>query len=142
MVKVKSLEEISNRYKEAASLVPGRYKRAVEKVTDWKERALAGQTLYEEKLADPTIRARRAKAIEKVSNEDWRKNAADIGAKRIGEGMRAKVDKHKAKYKPFRDALAALTLPEKVADPMANIDNRLKAVVSTLIETKKAELGE
>jgi len=142
MVKIKPLEEISKRYDEAASFVPARYKRAVEKVSDWKTPALEGQELYETKLSDATVRARRAKAIEAMSNEDWRKPAIDLGARRIGTGMKAKVDKHKKKFAPFHSALAALELPKRGPTWEENIENRLKAVVSTLVAKKKELLGE
>ena len=66
MVKIKPLEEISKRYEEAATIVPARYKRAIEKVSDWKTPALEGQELYETKMSMAEIRARRAKAIEAI----------------------------------------------------------------------------
>lgn len=142
MVKIKPLEEISKRYDEAASFVPARYKRAVEKVSDWKTPALEGQELYDTKMSSDEVRARRGKAIEKMSNEDWKKPAVELGSRRIGTGMKAKVDKHKKKFAPFHSALSALELPKRSASWEENIENRLKAVVSTLVAKKKEILGE
>lgn len=141
MVKIKSAEEINRRYKEAIPRVGASYKEQVAKVTDWQEKALAGQGVYEEKMANPEILARRGKAIAQVSNEDWKKKAVDLGAARIGPGMAANADKRTRNYEPIRSALAALDLPARTADPMANIDSRVKKVVQAEMDAKKARLG-
>ena len=144
MVKIKSLDEISKRYEEAASIVPERYRRGIEATTGWKEAATSdkAEELWAAKLSEAISARRRQKALALVEESTWKKNAKEVGAARIGEGMRRKgVEKHKKNYAPYREALAALELPEKSADPMANIDSRLKAVVRTLIEKKKELKG-
>ncbi|OYT52523.1 MAG: hypothetical protein B6U76_09735 [Desulfurococcales archaeon ex4484_217_2] len=144
MVKIKPLEEISKRYEESASIVPERYKRGIQAVTGWKDAATSdkAEELYAAKLSEAISAKRRQKALQLVDENTWKKNAIELGGARIGDGMRRKgVEKHKKNYAPYREALAALELPEKTADPMANIDNRLKAVVRTLIEKKKELKG-
>jgi len=144
MVKIKPLDEISKRYEEAASFVPERYKRGIQQVTDWKEKATSdsAEARFKARMSEVLAAERRKKALELVSEADWKKRAVEVGASRIGEGMRKKgVEKHKRNYAPYREALAALELPEKTTDPFANIDNRLKAVVRTLIEKKKELKG-
>jgi len=141
MVKVKPLKEVSERYKEAARFIPARYKRAIAEKPDWKTPALEGQKLYEEKMSDPEVLKRRAGAIEGVSNDEWVDRALTKGAPVIGKAIELSVEKHAKKWAPFREALEAVELPPKTADAMANIDNRLKAVVSALIEKKKEITG-
>jgi len=144
MVKIKPLEEISKRYEEAASIVPERYKRGIQAVTGWKDAATSdkAEELWAAKLSEAISAKRRQKALSLVDEGTWKKLAIELGAARIGDGMRRKgVAKHKKNYAPYREALAALELPEKTADPMANIDNRLKAVVRTLIEKKRELKG-
>ena len=51
------------------------------------------------------------------------------------------LEKRKKNYEPYRAALEALELPPRTADPMVNIDNRVKAVVKTLVEKKKELKG-
>jgi hypothetical protein len=139
MVKIASADEISRRYKDSVPRVAEAYKRGVQGTTDWQERAVASQGLYEAKMADRDVLQRRAKKLAKVSNEEWRSKAADLGASRIGTGMDRAVDKQRRGFAPFREALANLTLPERTADPMTNIDNRAKGVVRVLVETKKGQ---
>lgn len=139
MVKMPSLEEISRKYKEAVPRVPEAYKKAVSGVTDWQEKAIGGQSLYEQKMSDRDVLARRGRKLAKVSNEEWRAKAADLGAARIGAGMDKAVDKQRRGYAPYREALASVALPDRTADPMANIDNRAKAVVKALVDTKKGQ---
>lgn len=139
MVKIPSVDEINARYKNAIGRVPDSYKKGVQQTTDWQEKAMAGQNLYEQKMSDRSVLARRGQKIAKVSNEDWKTRAADLGSSRIGPGMQANADKQRRNYAPFRETLAGLTLPDRTADPMTNIDNRSKAVVKALVDTKKGQ---
>jgi len=141
MVVVKPLAEGKAKYKEAATFVPGRYETGVKRAVGVIDAAVKGQDLYVAKMTDPAILARRETALKRLTDEDWRKPSLEVGKPRIGPGMIAKVDKWANEWKPHRDALEALVLPARVVDPMANIDARLKAVVSTLIETKKKIKG-
>jgi len=141
MVKVKSLEEVKSRYKGAISEAARRYAEAAPKIV-WKEQALAGQKLYEDRMRDEAVLKRRAKAIEKVSDEEFRRAVIQKGVGRIRSGMEAAVDKQAANWAPYRAALEAVTLPEKTTDPIANIDNRVKPIVEALVKKKKELLGE
>lgn len=141
MVKIKPMDEIKAKYTEAAAVVPARYSRAIERVTDWQSKSLEGQALYEEKMSDPTVQARRAKAIGNVSNEEWKNRVRSLGTGRIGEGMKKSVEKQAKGFAPYHAAISGLELPARVSDPMANVDNRLKAVVGVLVDKKKEILG-
>lgn len=140
-MKVKPLDEIKTKYGESAKVVPERYRRAVTAVTDWKVAALEGQALYAEKMSDASVQGRRARAIERVSNEEWKSRALNIGAGRIGDGISKSVEKQSKGFAPYHATLVATDLPARTADPMANIDNRLKTVVSALVDKKKELLG-
>lgn len=140
MVKMPSSAEISKRYKDAIPRVASAYKQGVEKVTDFPERAIAGQDLYVERMRDPDVLERRAAKLAKISNEDWRGPASDVGAARIGPGMAANVTKQARNYEPIRTALEGVSLPDRTGDAMANIDNRVKPVVKAQIDAKKAAL--
>ncbi len=142
MVKVKPLDEIKKHYREGATVAPTRYKDGVTRAA-WKESAASreAEELFKAKMSEALAEERRRKAIEKLTDEDWRKPALEKGATRIGPGMTAAVDKHAARFAPFRSALEGLTLPPKSADPIANVDNRVKPVVEVLVAKKKELLG-
>lgn len=141
-MKVKSKGDIEAAYTEGARVAPSRYTRGVAGTTGFKEDAIAGQTLYEAKMTDPTILARRKAKLEKISDADWKTPALKKGSVRIGPGMVAAVKKQSDGFEPYRSELEGITLPEKTTDPLTNVTNRVGAIAVALAERKKRELGE
>lgn len=143
MVKIRPSSEIDKAYKDSIGRVPGRYKDAVGRVTDWQEKAGsdAAETLYAAKVQEAIASRRRQKATQKTSNEEWRAAASNVGAQRIGAGMQANADKRTRNFEPFRNAIEGASLPDRTADPMQNIDNRVKGMVKVLVDTKKQIKG-
>lgn len=138
MVKIKSQAEIDKNYREAIGRVPGKYKAGVQKTTDWQEKAAAAEELYAAKVQEAVAARSRERGILATSNEDWKNKAASLGAERIGRGMTENADKRTRKFEPFRNAIEGVALPERTADPMANVDNRVKPIVKALVDTKKS----
>jgi len=141
MVKVKPLDQIKKNYAAGATVAPTRYKESVSRTSGVITAAIEAEDLFAAKMSAAIADRRRAKGLAKVSDEDWRRAAMNKGAARIGPGMTAAVDKQSSKYAPFRSALEGVSLPARTADPMANIDARVKPIVATLVETKRAQLG-
>jgi len=142
MVKVKPLDVIRENYRAGATVAPARYKDAVSRAS-WKDAAASteAEELFKAKMSEVLAEERRRKGIEKVTDAEWRDAAVKKGATRIGPGMTAAVEKHATRYAPFRSALEAVTLPPKSADPIANVDSRVKPIVSALVAKKKELLG-
>lgn len=143
MVKIKPSSEIDKAYKESIGRVPGRYKDAVARVTDWQEKAGsdAAEQLYAAKVQEAIASRRRQKATQKTSNEEWRSAASTTGAARIATGMQANADKRTKNFEPFRNAIEGASLPDRVADPMQNVTNRVGGMVKVLVDTKKQIKG-
>lgn len=143
MVKIKSAGQIDANYKSAIGRVPGAYKAGVMATSDWQEKASsdAAENLWKEKIAEAAAANRRQKAVSAVSNADWQSKAANVGSTRIGAGMSANADKRTRNFEPYRSAIEGVSLPAKTADPMANIDARVKPIVSALVDTKKSIKG-
>lgn len=133
MVKVKPLATIEKNYKDSAGTAASRYKDSIPGIT-WQAEAIAGQDLYVAKMSDPSVLARREQEISEVSDAAFRDALLKKGAPVIGARMALAAPKMASGYTPIRNALLALTLPARVADPMQNIDNRLKPVVTTMID--------
>jgi len=133
IIKVKPLEEISKHYKEAARIAETRYKDAIPRI-EWRERAEAGQDLYEIKMKKDEVLKRRLERIKEVTDEEFKKALLEKGAKRIRDGMELAVDKHRKRYKPIRDALDGLEVPDKTDDWEKNIDEILKPIVKKMKE--------
>jgi len=143
MVKIKSSAEIHKKYTDAISRVPANYKAGVQGTTNWQERAASAEAedLWKVKIAEAAAASRRQKAVAQVSNSEWQNKAANIGATRIGAGMTAGADKRTRNFEPYRSAIEGTSLPARTADPMANIDNRVKGIVKSLVDTKKSIKG-
>ena len=143
MVKIKSAGQIDANYKAAIGRVPNAYKTGVMATSDWAEKASSSEAedLYAAKIAEAVAAKRRQKAVSAVSNSEWQGKAANVGAARIGAGMSANADKRTRNFEPFRSAIEGVSLPPRTADPMANVDARVKPIVSALVETKKSIKG-
>lgn len=143
MVKVKPLETVKANYRAGATVAPARYKAAIEKVTGFISAASSddAEALYAARIQEAISAKRRAKALSKLSDADWKTPALTKGAARIGPGMTAAVEKHAANWSPYRAALEAVVLPARTADPMANIDARVKPIVEALVSKKKELKG-
>jgi hypothetical protein len=136
-IKMPSAAEIADRYKKSIGSVPDAYKKGIESTTNWRDAAIGGQSLFEQKMQDPAVLARRKKGLEAVTDAEWKKAAAETGSTRIGAGMTAGADKRTKAYEPYRAALAAIDLPARTADPMQNVTNRVGKIAVTLAELKK-----
>ena len=134
MVFVPSAAEIKQKYLGSLGNVPAAYKSGIERTTNWKDKALAGQNLYEQQMQNAAVLRRRAVALERVSESDWKSRAASLGSTRIAEGMRNGAEKQAANYEPVANALRSVELPDRTADPMANIDNRVKPIVRAMVQ--------
>jgi len=143
MVKIKSSAEIAKKWEDAIGRVPGAYKAGVTRTNDWAEKASSdeAESLWNAKIAEAAAAKRRQKAVSAVSNEDWKRAASEKGSARIGAGMTAAKSKRTSNFEPYRSAIEGVSLPAKSADPMANIDARVKPIVSALVETKKGIKG-
>ena len=143
MVKIKSSAEIAKKWEDAIGRVPAAYKSGVGRTTDWAEKASSNEAedLWKAKIAEAAAANRRQKAVSQVSNAEWQSKAANIGSTRIGAGMTAGADKRTRNFEPYRSAIEGTSLPPRSADPMTNIDNRVKGIVSALVATKKSIKG-
>lgn len=134
MVYVPSAAERKAKYLSSLGQVPANYKSGIERTTNWKEKALNGQGLYEQQMQNAAVLRRRAVALERVSEADWKSKASNLGSMRIADGMRNGAEKQAQNYEPIANALRSVELPERSADPMANIDNRVKPIVRAMVQ--------
>jgi len=137
MVRIKSKAQIEQNFRAAIPVVASRYKAGVDNTSGWQQSAVAAQPLYEEKMRDPEVLSRRAKALARVSDQDWKTAASTKGTQRIAAGMEQGAAKQATNFEPYRQAIESLSLPARTADPIANVNNRVVGVVSALVAVKK-----
>ena len=137
-MKVKSQSDIKNNYDQSTSIVTTRYKAGVTSAS-WKDAAIAGQDLYVATMQDPTVLARRNKGINKVSDDEWRKDTLDKGSGVIAARMKAAAGKQAANFEPYRAALEGMTLPARTTDPAQNVANRVTPIAVKFREIKNSQ---
>lgn len=105
-------------------------------------RSEAAERLYAEKVQIAIANKSRQKALGKVNESDMNAKMQSVGATNYRSGTRDNADKQAKNVEPYYAGLDALDgkYPARTADPMANIDNRVKLVAKTLIDIK-ARLG-
>lgn len=143
MVKIKSSGAIDKAYRDSIGRVPTNYKAGILATTDWADKASsdAAENLWGEAIEEARAARRRQKAIQAVSNEEWKSKAGDLGAKRIGTGMTANADKRTRNYEPYRETIAGITLPDRTASGRENVMNRVIPIVEALEDKKKTIKG-
>lgn len=138
MVKVKSQSQIENNYRNAAGKAGSNYAASIDAIT-WQAEAQAGQALYVQQMQNPEVLDRRSKGIGKVSDTHFKQALRDKGAPVIAGRMQAAAGKMAQGFAPYRAALEGVSLPPRSADPMQNVDNRVKPIVQAMVDTKKAQ---
>lgn len=142
MVKVKDIGTSKANYAGSASEAVRRWKTEIPKA-EWKQPSLdAGAVeLHRVKTMEALDAGRREKGIEAVSDAEWRSRTLKKGGATMASAMSGSADKWAQKYSPYKSALEGVDLPDKSADPMQNIDNRLKPVVQVQVDLKKSIKG-
>ena len=132
MVDTKSLDLSMKKWKEAQGRVPQAYKDGVSAAKDVIAKGVAAEAHYAEALQATIASGKRAKKLQEVSDDQWRQAAITKGATRIGPGMAAAEAKMNTGLGKVLSVIQGVTLAPKTADPMANIDNRVKPIAAAL----------
>ena len=137
LVNTKSLDATVKNYQAGISVAPQRYKDGVNKATNTIENAIAAQALYEARIAESIANKSRVKGLQKTSTAEWKKQAIEKGAARIGPGMQAALPKYQKGMGENLAVIQGVTIAERTSDPMANIDNRVKPIAQALYDNKR-----
>lgn len=137
MVKTKGASATSANYNAAIGRVPGAYKTGVEQTSGWQASAMAGETLYGQKVQEAVANRSRERGISRVSDSEWKTAAAGKGAARIGQGMQASAPKYASAMGEVLSVIEGVSIAARSADPMANVDGRVKPIVQALADYKK-----
>lgn len=138
---MKTITQAVTNYKGSVGLVPERYRMGVESA-DWAGavRRPEAEQNWAAGVQQAAAEQRYGKGVARVSNEEWRRMAATKGAASIAQGMQLGADKYQRRFAPILSAMvdAAKGLPARSTDPMANIDTRLKPIVTAAITAARA----
>lgn len=137
MVDTKSLEATRSRWEGSHGRVPAAYSEGVAGAKDVIKKAIDAEDLYAAKVQEAVASRKRARKLAEVSDEDWRKAAQEKGAARIATGMAAAKDKYAKGMGKVLETIQSTTIAPRTADPMANIDGRVKPLAAALHKLKE-----
>lgn len=137
MVETASLEQTRRNWEGAIGSVPAAYSEGVSAAKDVISKGVAAEDLYAQKVQEAIASRRRANNLSKISDEQWRQAAKNKGAARIATGMTAAKDKFATGIAQVLSTIQGVTIAPRSADPMANVDNRVKPIVAALANMKK-----
>ena len=137
MVDTKSQDQTKKNWEDAIGRVPGAYTAGIQGAKDWQSKAIAGEDLYAQKVQEAVASKRRARKLANVSDDQWRSAAIEKGAARIATGMTASKEKFGTGMSKVLATIQSVTIAPRVADPMANVDNRVKPIVAALAKLKE-----
>ncbi len=140
-VKVKTLEQTKAKWVNSIGKVTEAYKIGVESVNDFKARAIAGQALYAQQMANPTVLARREKMLNKMSDSKWKDNAKLKGSVNIITGMNAAKDDYGKGMADVLAVAASVDLPVRGIGTAANIQ-RVQLMAQAQEDAAKRRRGE
>lgn len=137
MVETKSLEQTRKSWEESHGRVPAAYQAGVQAARDVIAKGVAAEQLYAQRVQEAISSQRRANNLSKISDEDWRKAAREKGAARIATGMAASKEKFAKGMGEVLSVIQGTTIAPRTADPMANVDNRVKPIVANLAKMRR-----
>ena len=132
MVKTKGQAATQANWEAGIGRAPAAYTKGVQGTNDWQEKAIAGEDLYGQKVQEAVANKSRAAGISKTSNAEWQGAALAKGAQRIGPGMTAAKAKFGTGIAKVLSVIEGVSIAPRSADPMANVDGRVKPIVAAL----------
>lgn len=139
MANIKSLDRTNAKWQRVTANAGAEYEEGVKNPTrDWKTQTLGANAAYKQGVQKSIAADSFAKGVSAAGSAKWQENAIAKGPSRFAQGVTLAVDAYSTGFKPYRDVIAALTLPPRGAkgDP-ANI-NRVAVVAKALHDKKLA----
>lgn len=136
MVTTKGLDQTRKNWEASHGRVPQAYSEGISAAKDVIAKGVAAEALWAQKVQEAIASGRRAKQLQKVTDEDWRRAALDKGAARIATGMAASKEKYASGMAEVLSVIEGVTIAPRSADPMANVDGRVKPIVAALAKMK------
>lgn len=137
MVKTKGAAQSSANWEAAIGAVPEKYKTGVQAADGVIEKAIEAESLWAERVQQAISAGTRVKGLQKSSTAEWKQRAIDKGAPRIATGMTASKDKFARGIAEVLSVIEGVSIAPRTADPMANVDARVKPIVAALAAMKR-----
>lgn len=142
MAAIRDIGEIADKW---ATVTPQRVDEYAKGVAqprkDWKTATAAASDVYKGAMQTVISQDLFKKGVARSSTEEWQSGAIGKGAQRWGPGVQLAQGKYATGFGPFRDAIAAVNLPQRFARRDPRNLARVKAIVDAMIRTKTGQGG-
>jgi len=141
MAEIKSIDAISAKW---ARVTPQRAVDYTAGVTnprkDWATNTAAAKGAYHQGLQESMTLNSFEKGVKKAGTPKWQAAAISKGSVRFGPGVAGAEPAYSSGFGPYRNAIAAVILPERFARRDPRNMARVTAIVDALIKAKEAQL--
>jgi len=137
MVKTKGIAQTQANWDAAIGAVPEKYKTGVQGADNVIEKAIEAESLYAERVQQAIAAGSRVKGLQKTSTAEWKARAISKGAARIASGMNESKEKFGRGMSEVLSVIEGVTIAPRTADPLANVDGRVKPIVAALAAMKR-----
>lgn len=126
MPKTKGAEAAAKNWQNSISRVPANYKAGVERTTDFKSAAIAGESNYVSGVTRAASEGSRRKALEAMDERKWQSNASAKGSQRIAQGMTQAADRQRSQIGKVIEVIEGTNLTPRTTDLRQNVQRVLE----------------
>jgi hypothetical protein len=107
----------------------------------WSREAQAAQGSWEAGVQASIAAKSFSKGVAKAGDAAWTRGAVEKGASRFGPGVQVAQADYVKGFTPYRNAIAAVSLPPRFArrDPRNLL--RVQSIVDAMVATRKSQVG-
>ncbi|GAH74924.1 unnamed protein product [marine sediment metagenome] len=103
---------------------------------DWKAETMAAEARYKEGVTKAAAEGRFGKGVAAAGTDKWKRKVTTIGVDRFGPGVMAAGTDYEAGFSPYRDTIAATTLPERYSTGDPRNIKRVEVIAKALHDRK------
>ncbi len=137
---IKAISAIAEKYARVTPQRAGDYVEGVRTTpVDWSKVTQAAGPTYAAGVQAAITGKRFEKGVASAGTERWRAKSVDVGSSRWGPGVQAGAGDYAARFSPYADTLAKLTLPARFPTGDPRNYQRVQAIGEALF--KKRTVG-
>src|SRR3990167_7021315 len=136
MVKTKGVERSVSNWKSGAAGATGRYAEGAAQTTGFTEAAVAGQSLYAQRVQESIAKNTRVTGLQKSGDTKWKEGISKKGVSRWAPGVNAAESDYRKGIAGVLSVIEGVALPPKTSDPAANVAARVTPIAVALRAAK------
>lgn len=113
-MRIMAIDSIANKWNRRSAAATQDFEQGVRNPRrPWQAATLDASSAYAEGVQEAIANDQFSKGVSQSSDSEWLSRTLKLGVQRYAPGIRESVSKYATKFRPYRDALAALELPPR-----------------------------